>query len=307
MYLGAALIFIKIIHFMALLVAIIIFLCSFNSLVATHQPAQWMGENAEIVVAPGTGEVTTTFSDRGLKFSHDHELSSPQYYKTTLTAKDGEEIHAELTATSRAGYMRFNFSDKSQSPFVTIQATRESFNGEINVDSKRREIYGWNPERQDANLGPYQAEDFKGYFVARFDTDFLSYGTANGAVLSEESIFGRGTTLSAYARFKEGVSVHVRVGVSYISYDQARLNLDSEIPDGVSLEHTVDQVEKAWADKLDLIQLTNATSDERTIFYTAMYHALQVTLTPPPHPHSSLMLHPSTAIGNMSPSYWPLS
>ena len=89
---------------------------------------------------------------------------------------------------------------------------------------------------------------------------------------------GSGSELSAYVQFAAGscASVGVRVGVSYISYDQARVNLDSEIPDGVTLEDTARAVEQQWADKLNLINITNASEDEAAIFYTAMYHALQV-------------------------------
>jgi putative alpha-1,2-mannosidase len=247
---------------------------SFHGFLATHQPAQWMGESGEMSVAPGVGDVKTAFKDRGLKFSHDNEVSSPQYYKTVL-ATSGENIVAELSGTSRAGVMRFTFSE-NDSPFVVVQATRTSISGEVTVDPKNREVYGWNPERQDDVLGPFTADDFKGYFVARFDTEFASWGTANGATLFENSLSGKGEEVSGYVRFAAGTPVvNVRVGVSYISVEQARVNLDLEIGDG-SVEDVSAAVEKQWADKLDLVELTNASEDDLVIFYTAMYHALQV-------------------------------
>jgi putative alpha-1,2-mannosidase len=248
----------------------------FYGFLATHQPAQWMGESAEIVIAPGIGDVKTALKDRGLTFSHDDEVSSPQYYKTVLTTSSNEDIIAELSSTSRAGSMRFTFDTESSS-FVVIQATRTSISGEVNIDVANREVYGWNPERQDSVLGPFTADDFKGYFVARFEDDFLSWGTANNSTISEGSTHGAGDEISAYVTFPTSVKkVNVKIGLSFISIDQARVNMDSEVPPGVSLEETASFVENEWAKKLDLVHITNASEDELAIFYTAMYHALQV-------------------------------
>lgn len=239
-----------------------------------------MGESAEISVAAGTGSVHTSFSNRGLKFSKDDEISTPQYYKVKLqTAQNNMNITAELTSTSRVGRLRFSF-DSVDSNFVVVQATRKKINGEIFVDPVNREIYGYNPERQDSVLGPFTADDFKGYFVAQFDTDFESYGIGLGDVLSEMSVKGSGEELSAYVTFKPAndnkpAVVGVRVGVSYISYDQARKNIENEVPTSSKFEDTVGFVEKLWADKLDLITLHNATEDDAKVFYTSMFHALQ--------------------------------
>lgn len=249
----------------------------FHGFLATHQPAVWMGESGEIAVAAGTGEVKTAFADRGMPYSHDKEVSSPHYFRTTMETSTGSMMSAEISATSRASSLRFSFDklDTSQR-FVTIQASRGGIQGQVKIDSSRREISGFNPERQDNVYGPFSAKDFKGYFVARFDDEFVSFGTARFAHLNEGSNFAEGEGVSAFIRLDPSViHVNVRVGISYISIEQARQNLDNEIPDGTTLEETAAFVEKRWAAKLDLITLTNATQDESVIFYTGMYHALQ--------------------------------
>jgi predicted alpha-1,2-mannosidase len=249
----------------------------FYGMLATHQPAQWMGESAEIAVCPGVGEVKTAFADRGLYFSHDNEVSSPHYYKTSLqaTAESEAEIIAEITASSRASAMRFTFNSTSPG-FVTLQATRKKVKGEIEVDVDNQEIRGYNPERQDFKLGPFAAEDFKGYFVAKFDVPFKTWGVALGANLQHGTREGTGKELSAFVTFGDDVEiVNIRVGMSFISIDQARINLQNEISDGTTLEDAATGVEKEWAEKLDRVQITNATLNEKVIFYTAMYHALQ--------------------------------
>jgi len=249
----------------------------FYGLMATHQPAQWMGESAQIVLCPGLGDVKPAFKDRGLYFSHQNEMSSPQYYKTGLqtTASSDVEIVAEIAATSRASSMRFTFNSTSRG-FVTLQATRERIEGEVTIDVESGEIWGYNPERQDWKVGPFSADDFRGYFVAKFDTPFQSWGVAEGDELQHDAVEGRGQALSAFVTFAEDVGdVNIRVGMSYISLEQARVNMDNEVPADSTVEDVAQVVESKWADKLDLVQITNATEDERVIFYTAMYHALQ--------------------------------
>jgi predicted alpha-1,2-mannosidase len=236
-----------------------------------------MGESAQVSVAVGSGPVQTSFDSRGLKFSHDDEVSSPQLYSVKLqTAQSNYNITAEMTATSRVGRLRFTF-DSPDSNFAVVQATRKLINGEIYVDAVNREIYGYNPERQDAVLGPFKAEDFKGYFVAQFDADFESYGIALGDVQTAMATAGKGEELSAYVTFKTPTSktVNVRVGVSYISYAQARQNIANEAPSSATFENTVTAVEQLWASKLDLITLHNASDADASIFYTSMFHALQ--------------------------------
>lgn len=149
--------------------------------------------------------------------------------------------------------------------------------GVIIIDPAAREIAGRNPERQDFIIGPSPAPSFAGYFCARFDVPFASYGTVQNGSVSENATAGDGPVLSGFARFAEDTKVvNVRVGVSFISIDQARKNLDAEIPDGTTLEMTARKTRAAWAEKLDRIEIEGATEEESVVFYTAVFHSLQV-------------------------------
>jgi putative alpha-1,2-mannosidase len=235
-----------------------------------------MGEFGQVVVAPGVGNIKTAFADRGIPFTHDQETATPYYYKVTMNAENGHNITAETTATSRVGSIRFSF-DEGSSPHVIVDATREHITGEITVSTKRREIYGRNPERQDYKLGPFKAKNFNGYFVARFDQPFSSWGTIANGKLYENKTNMVSTGLSAYVKFQEKKSqVNVRVGTSFISIEQARKNLENEIPDGTTLEETSRQVESLWAEKLDRVNIEGASQDKLIILYTGMFHSLQV-------------------------------
>ena len=151
--------------------------------------------------------------------------------------------------------------------------------GSISIDLARREITGYNTERQDFIIGPNAAPGFAAYFCARFSEPIQDWGTASNG---DGQIFARhsqrdGPQTSAYVRFAPSVStVEVRIGVSFISVEQARKNLDVEIPDGTTIVDTAATVRTAWAEKLDRIKIEGASDDDLTIFYTSVFHSLQV-------------------------------
>lgn len=150
--------------------------------------------------------------------------------------------------------------------------------GSVSINPALREITGSNPERQDFIIGPNPATNFAGYFCARFSEPIVSFGTAVNGTLCEGENERNGTMLSGYARFSNGTkSVDVRVGVSFISVDQARKNLEAEIPDGTSLEETARVTREAWAEKLNRIQIEGASQDDLETVYTAFFHTLQVS------------------------------
>lgn len=87
---------------------------------------------------------------------------------------------------------------------------------------------------------------------------FEEFGTASNGdgTLQPDVTQAEGTQLSGYVRFEEGTEkVNVRVGVSFISVDQARMNLEAEVPDGQSLEETARGTRQAWVEKLGRVQV----------------------------------------------------
>lgn len=152
--------------------------------------------------------------------------------------------------------------------------------GSISISPSTLEITGHNPERQDFIIGPNAAPSFAGHFVARFDTPFASWGTAQNTTLHEGELARNGTLLSSFVRFPEGTTVvNVRVGVSFISVEQARRNLENEVPDGQELEVTAFRTRTAWKEKLELLHIggEGLTKENITTMYTAMFHTLQAS------------------------------
>jgi len=243
--------------------------------IGTHQPAIWMGDSGYVVGMPGVGTVKTAEADRGMAFTHANETAAVDKYTVNLTPAAGQTLKAELTGTSRVGQMRLTYPANVATNFV-VQATRSGVTGNVKIDTVNKEITGYNPDRQDKNLGPTKAPNFKGYFVARFDTAFDSYGTAVGATQYAGTSDRTDQNVAGFVKFPTGtVTVNVRIGTSFISVAQARANLDAEIPNGQTFDTTAAATKAAWAEKLDRVDIEGATADQLTTFYTSMFHALQ--------------------------------
>ncbi|KAI0597424.1 glycoside hydrolase family 92 protein [Biscogniauxia sp. FL1348] len=208
--------------------------------------------------------------------------------RTDETGDDGRSIRVAMSALAHTSHLRFDYkaspsytTGESLEPYVFIQVSRQNWTGRVEIDPLKREISGSNPERQDYRLGPDKAPSFRGYFVSRFSEDFASYGIARGRNISRGVERASGDDLGAYVRFPPNTTrVEVRTGVSFVSIEQARKNLEIEIPDGTAFEDTVESVKASWLEKLGRVTIegvgpTDEEHDPRTIWYTGLFHALQ--------------------------------
>src|SRR4030095_6414431 len=137
----------------------------------THQPAIWMGDYGYVSLMPSTGELSISPK---FPFSHQDEISAPNYYSVKLD-DGGKPLKAELTATTRAGFLRFTFPASETSHIVITAIRSKEFKGFLQINAKDQEITGYNPDRMSAELGP-PLPNFKGYFVVQFSKPFASSG-----------------------------------------------------------------------------------------------------------------------------------
>lgn len=235
-----------------------------SGFIGTHQPAIWMGDYGYVTIIPQVGELRTTPESRKLPYSHASETARPDYYRVSLDAGSDEKIQAEMTATERCALFRFTFP-KTARARVIVEASRPGIAGLASVDPEAREITGYNPHRMDAHLGPFALPNFKGYFVIQFEQpalDMKTYGMDAGQ-----------SSRGAYAEFKSGATIQIRVGTSFISIEQAHENLRREIP-GWDFRVVQLKLRSQWNQKLSQVQIGGATDKDETLIYTAMYHAL---------------------------------
>ncbi len=237
-----------------------------SGFIGTHQPAIWMGDYGYVTLMPQVGELRTTREARQLAFSHSDETAKADAYAVWLRTAEGTRIRAEMTATERCAIFRFRFP-ASGAARVLVETSRPGVAGFAAVDARTGEITGYNPHRMDAHLGPHKLPNFKGYFVVQFRKAPKKGGTY-GLEKQDAS-----TSRGAFAEFRPGELVEVRVGTSFLSVEQARENLAHEIPDW-NFEAVRARLHAAWAEKLGRLQVERATDSERTRLYTALYYSL---------------------------------
>src|SRR2546428_13645846 len=121
---------------------------------------------------PSIGELNIA---QKYSYRHQDEISAPNYYSVKM-GEDNRPIKAELTATTRAGFLKFTFPASQTSHIVVTAIRSQQFKGFIQINPKDQEIDGYNPDRMSAELGP-QLPNFKGSFVIKFSKPFASSGT----------------------------------------------------------------------------------------------------------------------------------
>ena len=224
-----------------------------------------------LVQGPGAGSPESFRS----RYRHEAESASPGYYAVTL---DDYGIRAELTATTRAGFHRYTFPKSDQARLLLVL----EFPGEYSMVVKnaviRRvsdtEIEG---ESEQTNDAIYTFQKYKLHFVARFSKPFDSMGGWVGAnpMHDAKEISGQGD-VGVFANYHttEGEVIQVKTGISFVSIEQARLNLDAELNRfGWDFDAVRKDARDAWNNLLGKIEVEGGSETDRIKFYTNLYRS----------------------------------
>jgi predicted alpha-1,2-mannosidase len=215
-------------------------------------------------------------------FSHAHESGRPGYYSVRLNPVRGGAIETELTATTRTGMARFTFP---RNPHASVlinaggSAQPDDF-AAVNIDPAQREIDG----TASSGLFCGQRPRYRVYIAAVFNRGFDAYGTweenkldAGGTAASDSQAPPTNPKTSAdagaYASFdtRHNRIVTARVGVSFVSVEDARANLAAENP-GRGFGAVAGETERRWNSWLGRIRVRGGPSRLLDTFYTALYH-----------------------------------
>lgn len=210
------------------------------------------------------------------RFSHSAEHASPYLYQVELPDLG---VVASATGTTRCGMLRFVFRNGGP-VWIDVQNNARPGDGDLSIDAAHSEIVGQNKVRR-LYAGQGTLAGFSGYVVVEFDHPFHVGGTWSGpdAYPGRTRQGADGSLSGAYVTFdvKPGEAVLARVGTSFVSIDEARKNLRAEIPTW-NFAEIEQESQVAWNRALSAIEVTGDNADRR-IFYTAMYHALQLPRT----------------------------
>lgn len=269
----------------------------------------WYGEFGNFLVTPTTGKLQTNSGDENKpetgyrsRFSHDRETARAGYYSVML---DDYGIKVELTSAPRAGMMRMTFP-KNEMSRIQIDLARRIGGSATEqyvkvVDDNT--IEGWikcTPEdggwgHGDGNVG------YTLYFYCKIDKPLKNYGTwmadlpegtvrNHGAkgydeaklqeIIKNANVYPgcqqmQGKQLGFYTQFPtyEGEVVLLKTGISFVSIEGAKKNLENNIPDWNF--STVEANNRAlWRDALSNITVEGGSEKDKRVFYTAIYHSM---------------------------------
>ncbi len=266
----------------------------------------WFGDLGNFLVTPTTGELRT---NRGVpdnpedgyrsRYSHETEETKAGYYAVTL---DDYKVKAELTAAPRAGIIRFTFPENDSSR-IQIDLSRRvggtSTEQYIKVVNENT-IKGWMkcpPEGGGWGGGDGNA-DYTVYFYCQFSKPLKDYGIWSADIpdvprkmrfirqddyqmaVKNAEIFPskkelQGKHLGFYTNFStmEGEQVLVKSGISFVSVAGAKENLEHDI-DHWDFDRTHEEARNSWNKAIKNVVVSGGTEDEKTIFYTALYHTM---------------------------------
>ncbi|MEM8526181.1 MAG: GH92 family glycosyl hydrolase [Bacteroidota bacterium] len=230
----------------------------------THQPSPWINDYAAFSIMPVVGGPKFQEDERKSWFSHKAEIVQPHYYSVYLADYD---VTTEFTPTERAVQFRFTFPETDDAYLVLDAYNKGSM---IKIFPEERKIVGYCRN----NHGGVP-DNFHNYFIAIFDKDFEMASTWSDSTLYEKQLEQEGEHVGAIVKFKtkKGEKVNVKMASSFISLEQAELNLKREIG-GDDFETTKREGHQAWHKELSRIAVEDEDIEQVKTFYSCLYRLL---------------------------------
>ncbi|MCC4227055.1 GH92 family glycosyl hydrolase [Zunongwangia profunda] len=237
-----------------------------------------------IITMPTTGDLETDHIKYGTTYSE--ETAEAGYYAVQL---DKYKVKAEATASTRAGVSRYSFPAGKSNVLLNLGLGLTNEQGAMVRVVSPNEIEGM---RMVGSFCYNNAEAaYPVYFVAKFSKPADDFGVwktpykyeglesqwmgYNGKTRIKKGFTREvvGDSIGAYMTydFATPQEVEVKIGVSYVSIENARENLEQEVGDA-TFEEVLAETQQAWKKKLQVVEVEGGTEDEKTIFYTALYH-----------------------------------
>jgi predicted alpha-1,2-mannosidase len=213
-----------------------------------------------------TGDASPDEAAYASDFDHDFETATPYYYAVDLPTWSSR---AEYTATQHAGFYRFTLP-ASSSAHISLSIHK---GGELTVVGPNA-LQGSQLITGTVATAIDLSKETRLYFYAKFSRPFGSYQTwQNHTLQHDASVRGDGIGFVSTQSTHAGEQIEVRVGLSYISADQAKRNLllDAGDKDFAAIESAT---HSQWDKALGQVETTGGTERQRTIFYTALWRSL---------------------------------
>ncbi len=239
-----------------------------------------------VLLMPTTGAIETNHLKYGSNYTN--EVAKAGYYSTVLNKYN---VKVETTATTRTGISRYSFPKGTSNILLNLGLGLTNEEGASIKIVSPSEIEGMRTVGSFCYYKPEEA--YPVYFVAKFSKPADTYGVwkkpakYNGEEAQWMPYNGKTRLMEGYGKevvgdsigsyftynFDKPRQIEVKVGVSYVSIENARENLEKETQ-SLSFEDIYKQTASSWNEHLSKIKVEGGTEDDKTIFYTALYHTL---------------------------------
>ena len=174
------------------------------------------------------------------------------------------DVTTEMTATERAAHFQFTFPENAQSSIVIDAFDKGSY---VKIIPSENKIIGYTTR----NSGGVP-QNFKNYFVIVFDKPFALSKTWQDKSLEKDKLEMLSDHAGAVVGFKtkKGEKINVKVASSFISFEQAELNLKHELGTA-TFEQTVAESKKEWNKVLGKVTVEGGTDEQLQTFYSCLY------------------------------------
>lgn len=230
----------------------------------THQPSPWINDYGQFSIMPTTGKIVVNENERASWFSHKAESVKPHHYSVYLADYD---VTTEMTATERAAHFQITFPKNDQSSIVIDAFDKGSY---IKIIPSQNKVIGYTTR----NSGGVPS-NFKNYFVLQFDKAFAYQHTWNKSGIVKDVLEMKADHSGAVVGFKtqKGEKVNVRVASSFISFEQAELNLSRELKND-SFEKVVADSKAIWNTTLGKVKIEGGDETQRNTFFSCLYRTV---------------------------------
>ena len=239
-----------------------------------------------ILLMPTTGQVETNHLKYGSTYSN--EVAKAGYYSSTI---DKYNVKGEFTTSTRVGVSRFTFPKGQSNILLNLGLGLTNEEGSMVKVISPTEIEGMRSVGSFCYNSPEAA--YPVYFVAKFSKPADTFGvwkkpakhegveakwmTYNGKprLMKQATKMVVGDSIGTYFTYKfdKTETVEVKIGISYVSIDNARENLQKET-DNKSFDSVYEETHTKWNNLLSRIKVEGSSEDDKIIFYTALYHTL---------------------------------
>src|SRR5260221_3316226 len=258
----------------------------------------WYGDLGNFLVTPSVGDLKTSAAGYRSAYDKNGEIASAGYYAVTLGRGP---VRCEMTAAPHSGIMRFTFPAAETSRIQIDLARRVGGTSVLQYVKVVNDstLEGWmkcTPEGGGWGNGAGHA-NYTVYFCARCSKPFRHYGVWSADVPGKRTLNDvtsaayqeivahaavqpgvkekEGKHLGFYTEFatKKDEPVLLKTGISFVSMEGASRNLNAEIKD-IDFDRVLQRARDLWDSELSAMTVSGAAEDEKTCFYTALYHTL---------------------------------